>query len=237
VSLQTCSADTLRFIAQVHEAYTGFVSSVHAHGENGLGGKLFYAGELGAQGRNSTVAANIAGTATLAASSDSSALRHAMREGVIDFLVNSLDEALRILKNEIRKRQPVAVAVSLSPSTIEEEMLERGVLPDLLLPSSPAPQQSPLAVFLSQGARPLHTTPQATDALHIWLTPANYAQDIAGFEAELSRLLAPDDYFNRRWLHLSPRYLGRPSSRLRSIACDVKTAAELTKSFGPALSI
>ena len=34
-----------------------------------------------------------------------------MRDGVIDFLVTSLDEALRILKNEMRKRTAVAVCV------------------------------------------------------------------------------------------------------------------------------
>ena len=57
-----------------------------------------------------------------------------MRNGAIDFLVTSLDEALRILKNEIRKRQPIAVGVSVPVREIVKQMLDRGVLPDLLPP-------------------------------------------------------------------------------------------------------
>src|SRR5664279_3235111 len=88
-----------------------------------LGGQLFYVGELDEPGRAFAVAANIAGAATLSASAQTTALRHAQREGAIDFLVNSLDEALRILKNEIRKREAVAVSVSLAPADIEADMI------------------------------------------------------------------------------------------------------------------
>ena len=56
-------------------------------------------------------AANIAGAASLSATADVATQKQAIRDGVVDFLVTSLDEAARILKNEIRKRQPVAVCV------------------------------------------------------------------------------------------------------------------------------
>ena len=78
------------------------------------------------------IAGNIAGAATLAATADIDTQKQAVRDGVVDFLVTSLDEALRILKNEIRKRNTVAVCVSASPAQIAREMLERGVQPDLL---------------------------------------------------------------------------------------------------------
>ncbi len=55
--------------------------------------------------------------------------------------MTSLDEALRILKNEIRKRETVAVCVAAAPETVEREMLERGVLPDLLPPALPCPRR------------------------------------------------------------------------------------------------
>jgi hypothetical protein len=98
----------------------------------GLGGRLLYVGELDDHSRALMVAANIAGAASLAATADHVAQKQSIHDGVADFLVNSLDEALRILKNEIRKREPVAVCVSASPKVIEEEMLERGVLPDMV---------------------------------------------------------------------------------------------------------
>jgi urocanate hydratase len=99
---------------------------------SGLGGKLLYAGEIDPESRNLLYAANIAGAASLAASPDPAALRQAMRDGVIDFFVNSLEEALRILKNEIRKRQTVSVGVAADPTRLVDQMLDRGVLPDLL---------------------------------------------------------------------------------------------------------
>ena len=77
------------------------------------------------------IAGNVAGCATLAATAEPAAQKQAIRDGVVDFLVTSLDEALRILKNEIRKRATVAVCVG-APSTVEREMIERGVLPDLV---------------------------------------------------------------------------------------------------------
>ena len=46
-------------------------------------------------------------------------------------MVNSLDEALRTLKNEIRQRRPLGVALTAQPPLVLSEMLERGVLPDL----------------------------------------------------------------------------------------------------------
>ena len=55
------------------------------------------------------------------------AQKQAIRDGVADFLVNSLDEALRILKNQLRKRETVAVCVGLAPADVEREMKERGV--------------------------------------------------------------------------------------------------------------
>ena len=63
-------------------------------------------------GRALLLAGNIAGAASLAVTADAAAQKQSIRDGVADFLVNSLDEALRILKNEVRKREPVAVCVA-----------------------------------------------------------------------------------------------------------------------------
>src|SRR5258708_6961879 len=105
----------------------------------GLGGKLLYCGELDPEGFRLVRAANIAGAASLSASADLERQKRAIREGVIDFLVTTLDEALRILKNEIRKRQGVAVGIALPPESVEREMIERGVVPDLLFPGAEIP--------------------------------------------------------------------------------------------------
>src|SRR5262249_35821687 len=99
--------------------------------------RLLYAGELDDLGRAMVLAANVAGCATLAATADHAAQKQSIRDGVVDFLVTSLDEALRILKNEVRQRKTVAVCVGATPEPVESEMIERGVLPDLVFTGSP----------------------------------------------------------------------------------------------------
>jgi urocanate hydratase len=230
------TASTLDSIAQVWQAYASLMQFAPASDDQNLGGKLLYAGELDGPRRALVAAANIAGGATLTASDQPAALREGQREGAIDFIVNSLDEALRILKNEIRKREPVAVAVSLRAVAIEAEMLERGVLPDLLPPRSVATPVA-FAEFVLQGAQQIHTQPaQAGQRLMVWTAPAGYAQNLAAFELLLLEQLPPSDSFNRRWLRLSPRYLGSSARRLRSIACDESMAASLIAKLGSPLN-
>ena len=234
---ETISASTLNFIAQVHDAYAGLMYFAPASDEPSLGGQLLYVGELDESGRAFATAGNIAGAATLACSAELFALRQAQREGTVDFLVNSLDEALRILKNEIRKREPVAVAVSFAPKVIEAEMMDRGVLPNLLPAKSDATMpSSAIATFLTQGAKQISASSPAAQRVLIWGAPADYAQNLAAFESMLAGHLAPTDRLNRRWLRLSPRYLGPDARRLRSVACNSDTAIALVKLLGSPLN-
>lgn len=189
--LEPLSPETFTFIAQVDEAYTSLARHV-PH----LGGCLFYTGPLTEQSRPAIAAANIAGAATLSVSANHAAAKQAMHEGIVDFLVNSLDEALRILKNEIRKRETVAVCVTAAPAAIEQEMRDRGVQPDLTLAA---------------------LTPQPSEA-HTWLTwrptksPARWLPKI---DAIALASLPSEAAATRRWLERAPRYLGRPSRNLR----------------------
>jgi hypothetical protein len=219
----------LEFVLQVERYYTGLILAAKPgpNAEPSLGGKLLYAGDLDADARPLLVAANIAGAASLAVSTDAAG-RQAIRDGVVDFLVNSLDEALRILKNEIRKRSTVAVCVAQdSEADFARLLLERGVLPDLLPPrSAPAPE---FAAFLSQGARPVVAIhPDANQALLAWSVadaPALWLPklDALAFDC-LSSDPSPADGVARRWLRLAPRYLGRMVQGLRLLRSDDRAA-------------
>ena len=229
--------ETLTFIAQAAEAYASLMQFASTDSAPSLGGKLLYAGELNEPGRILATAGNIGGAATLAASADATTLRQAMRNGTIDFLVNSLDEALRVLKNEIRKREPVSVAVSIASAAIIEEMLDRGVLPDLLLPQhQPSSHESDLATFITQGAQRITAPPShPTSKFLIWQIPADYAQRPAAFDALLLDHLSQDDLITRRWLRQSPRYLGPQFRRLRLLRCNEETALKLIGVLGSPL--
>jgi hypothetical protein len=120
------------FILPVERFYASLVAHVP---DSNLGGRLLYIGALTDEGRALAAAANIAGAASLAVIPGAAAQKQAVREGIVDFLVTDLSEALRILKNQIRKREPVAVCIASAPEPIEDEMQARGVLPDLLGPN------------------------------------------------------------------------------------------------------
>ena len=221
----------LQFALQVERFYAGLILAANPgqDAEPSLGGKLLYAGQLDADARALLVAANIAGAASLAVSADAATGKQAMRDGVIDFFVTSLDEALRILKNEIRKRSTVAVCVTQDSETdFASPLLKRGVLPNLLpLRSAPALE---FAAFLSQGARPVVAIhPYVNQVILAWSVADALAQWLPKLDALALDCLGSDlssaDASARRWLRLSPRYLGRMSQGLRLLRCDDSTAA------------
>ena len=203
----------LDFILQVERIYAALIgfAGIAEAGQPGLGGKLLYAGELDPYGRALLVAGNIAGAASLAATADLAAQKQAIRDGVADFLVNSLDEALRILKNEIRKRETVAVCIAGAPVAIEREMAERGVAPDLL---------------------PRNQLPPAADgeALVAWsvaTAPAQWLPKLDGLAIDSLRATEGDKAAAaRRWLRLAPRYLGRLAQGQHILRCEVDVAKE-----------
>lgn len=206
--------------------YAALIPAAKAGGdaEPGLGGQMLYAGELDEEGRALVAASNIAGAASLAASADAAAQKQAIREGAVDFLVTNLDEALRILKNEIRKGQAVSVCVAARPQAMEREMVERGVRPDLLRPGATAAE---LETFLQQGARQI--VPVAGDespALLAWSVAAAPAEWLPRLDALALGCLRREDGAARRWLRLAPRYLGRAARGVRLLACTREFAAE-----------
>lgn len=207
--LSAPSPDVLDFVAYVAQAYAALIASPHGDPESGLGGELFYAGELNGTGRSLVVAANIAGAATLVASADRDAQKQAIRDGVVDFLVTSLDEALRILKNQLRKRETVSVCVAMEPQAMVSEMNERGVLPNLLRSE------------VDDGQRSGTNLP----ALLTWSVASAPAQWLPQLDAIALQCLDADNWAARRWLRLAPRYLGRMAQGIRAVACSQKAAS------------
>jgi len=223
LALEPPSSAAFEFVELVARAYAGLIHTALADRETGLGGKLFYAGELDGEGRALVVAANIAGAASLVATADRAAQKQAIRDGVADFLVNSLDEALRILKNQLRKRETVAVCLGLAPEAVEREMLERGVLPDLLRRDVPiAPFHD--ALLFREGA-PEEIDFKKVPALVTWRVDSTLPGSLAQLDAIALECLGADAWAARRWLRLSPRFLGRMAHGLRLLDCNREFAA------------
>lgn len=202
-------------IAAIYHLYASLAATLPFDPQAGLGGKLLYAGEIDDASRNLLYAANIGGAASLAASADPATQRQAIRDGVVDFLVTSLEEALRILKNEIRKRQTVSVAVAISAEMLAAQMLERGVLPDLLPGSS---LSSPdFEKFLAQGARQVAGANQLQGEFVTWSVETNSARWLPRLDACAEAVIPAEDHLRQRWLRLAPRYLGRLAHRQHGV--------------------
>jgi hypothetical protein len=228
----------LDFTLQVERLYAALIAAANSgpglgtNSEPELGGKFLYAGELDRQCRALLVAGNIAGAASLAVTADSAAQKQAIRDGVADFLVTSLDEALRILKNQIRKRETVAVCVALAPQAPEADfacrMLERGVLPDLLPPGFSG--TSRFSTFFGPGVRQIElVAPEDSQTLLTWHVAAAPAIWLPKLDAIALDCLSPDSSpaasAARRWLRLAPRYLGRLAQGVRLLRCGESFAA------------
>jgi urocanate hydratase len=201
----------------VYRMYESLSESLPLDQHAGLGGKLLYAGDI-ATSRDLLYAANIAGAASLGASADPLVLRQFMRDGVIDFLVNSLDEALRILKNEVRKHLTVSVGVGIAPLLLAEQMLERGVLPDLLPPDTKSLPVILTQQFLAQGSRRVLPIESPRQAFVTWNVDQHAARWLPRIDSLASNAIPAQDFVRQRWLKLAPRYLGRLAQHQRGIA-------------------
>jgi urocanate hydratase len=225
LELQSPSPSAFEFAAQVVQAYSALIES--ADREAGLGGRLLYAGELDDMGRACVVAANIAGAATLAATADRAAQKQAIRDGVTDFLVNSLDEALRILKNQLRKRETASVCVALSPTAVEGEMKDRGIEPDLL--------RREVRFTPCHEALMLQEEPQEEGdlkkipALVTWRVDSELPRDLSRLDEIAVNCLGADEWQARRWMRLAPRYFGRLAQGQRLIASHREFAARFAE--------
>jgi Urocanase Rossmann-like domain len=224
------------FLTRVALSYATLLDTPLAHPETGLGGRLFYAAELDEEGRALLVAANIAGAVTLAASANRDAQKQALRDGVADFVVTNLDEALRILKNQLRKRETVAVCVAQSPSEVEREMNQRGVAPDLLRSGLSIPpshdalaHQNKTNTPIAQQSALTEPDPATTPALVTWRVDSALPKDLALLDeialACLDPRLDANAWKSRRWLRLSPRFLGRLAQNLRMFDSNREFAA------------
>lgn len=217
------------FSLRVYGFYAELMQDATAAGpseEPSMGGKLSYAGELDEPGRALVVAGNVSGCASLAATADAAAQKRAIRDGVVDFLVTSLDEALRILKNEIRKRETVAVCVGAAPEVVEHEMRERGVLPDLVRPQEatvfPGDGGSHDEAELGSGEPDRMRMP----ALVRWSAGAAPALWLPKLDAIVLDCLGADAWAQRRWVRGAPRYLGRLANGVRLLRADREFGAK-----------
>ena len=131
----------------------GTFETFSAAGEKHLGGelegKLIVSGGMGGMSGAQPLAATMTGACYLGIEVDPERIKKRLRTGYCDFMVNSLDEALRILKNAVRKKENISVGLVGNCGDIIPELAERGVVPDILTDQTSA--HDPLNGYVPSG--------------------------------------------------------------------------------------
>ena len=136
----------------VQGTFETFSAAAEKHFGGSLEGKLVVSGGMGGMGGAQPLAATMAGAAFLGIEVDAERIKKRLKTGYCDFMVNTLDEALRILKNAIRKKQGVSVGLVGNCADVVPELASRGVVPDLLTDQTSA--HDPLNGYIAQGFTP-----------------------------------------------------------------------------------
>ncbi len=126
-----------------------FAAAAKKHFGGSLAGKLVVSGGMGGMGGAQPLAATMNGGAFLGIEVDPERIKRRVKMGYCDVMVNSLDEALRILKNAVRKKEPASVGLIGNCADVIPELVRRGVVPDLLTDQTSA--HDPVGGYIPQG--------------------------------------------------------------------------------------
>jgi len=133
----------------IQGTYETFAAAGRQHFGGELEGKLIVSCGMGGMGGAQPLAGTMTGAAFLGIEVDPERIKKRLRTGYCDFMVNSLDEALRILKNAVRKKENISVGLVGNCADIIPQLAERGVVPDILTDQTSA--HDPLNGYIPQG--------------------------------------------------------------------------------------
>jgi urocanate hydratase len=129
--------------------YETFAAAAQKHFAGDLAGKLVVTGGMGGMGGAQPLAATLNGAAFLGIEVDAERIKRRIRTGYCDICVNSLDEAVRILKNAVRQKRAVSVGLVGNCADVIPELARRGIVPDLLTDQTSA--HDPLNGYIPSG--------------------------------------------------------------------------------------
>lgn len=212
---------------------------------DGLAGLLLTCVGYDLAGAELALATTIAGGTFLGIDPSSEHLKTAVRNGSCDFMVNTLDESLRVLKNELRKKKALSVGLLGEATAILPAMVERGVQPDLVAESGVPTETA------SSDYRPVLLTLLERGAVHVDLRAAKDSHSSGFLEvswtasslADLRRMdelalqqLPADDFIRRRWLRHAPAYFHRQRPLQRVLGMYSEEVTRLAEAFKNAIS-
>ncbi len=133
----------------VQGTFETFAAAARQHFGGSLEGKLIVSGGMGGMSGAQPLAAVMAGACYLGIEVDPERIQKRVRTGYCDVMANSLEEALRIVKNAACKKETVSVGLVGNCGDVIPELAERGVVPDILTDQTSA--HDPLNGYVPSG--------------------------------------------------------------------------------------
>src|SRR6201997_1733454 len=133
----------------IQGTYETFMAAGDKNFTGDLHGRLIVSGGMGGMGGAQPLAATMNGAVFLGIDVDAERIKKRLKTGYCDFLVNTLDEALRIVKNAVRKKEAVSVGLVGNCADVVPELAARGVVPDILTDQTSA--HDPLNGYVPNG--------------------------------------------------------------------------------------
>lgn len=100
--------------------------------EDTLAGKWFLSSGLGEMGGAQPLAVTMNGGVAVIIEVDREKIRRRLRDRYLDMEAESLDEALRIKDQYVEEKKPVSIAVHGNAATVYRELMNRGIVPDIV---------------------------------------------------------------------------------------------------------
>src|SRR3984957_13462601 len=129
--------------------YETFAAAAVKHFGGSLSGKLVASGGMGGMGGAQPLAATMNGAAFLGIDVDPERIKRRVKTGYCDVMVNSLDEALRILKKAVGKGEATSVGLVGNCADLIPEMAKRCFVPDFLTDQTSA--HDPIGGYVPNG--------------------------------------------------------------------------------------
>uniref|UniRef100_UPI0035690734 urocanate hydratase n=1 Tax=Sneathiella sp. TaxID=1964365 RepID=UPI0035690734 len=133
----------------VQGTYETFVEAGRQHFGGDMAGRWILTGGLGGMGGAQPLAATMAGASMLAIECRPSSIEFRLRSGYLDRKADSLEEALKIIRDASEKKKAVSVGLLGNAADIFPEILKGSYLPDLVTDQTSA--HDPVNGYLPQG--------------------------------------------------------------------------------------
>lgn len=161
-------------------------------------------------------AAATAGAVSLLLAEDGHEVKKALRRGDVDRIVESMDDAVAALRYNVRKKNPLSIALVADVDAALAEMIERGVQPDVWLGSDESPAAAqPLfdngmaRLDVARSAGQLATQPMVLhgETLREYFIATRTPTQLRDADARVLRLLPKDETLRRRWIERASQYV------------------------------